>query len=87
MKKLFAAMLALSTFTALTGPVEAQLSTGRQRQKTMLQVEDEQRKKDAAKAEQEYQAAMKKTQGQGADQSAVVDPWANMRAVDGSQPK
>jgi hypothetical protein len=29
---------------------------------------------------------MKKTQGQGDDQIAV-DPWANMRAVDGSQPK
>ncbi len=29
---------------------------------------------------------MKKTQGQAGPQS-VIDPWANMREVDGSQPK
>ncbi|HEX5212245.1 MAG TPA: hypothetical protein VFW22_10990 [Pseudolabrys sp.] len=86
MKKLFAAMLALSTLTALTSSVEAQLTTGRQRQKSMLQVEDEQKKKAAEKAEQEYEATMRKAQGQGGDQTAV-DPWANMRAVDGAQPK
>lgn len=85
MKKLFAAMLALSTVPALTGPAQAQL-TGQHRQKTMLQVEEEQKKNDAAKAQKEYEAAMRKNQGEGADQSAT-DPWANMRAVDGSQPK
>ena len=86
MKKLFAVMLALSTLPVLTGPVQAQLSTGQKRQKTMLQVEEEQKKKAAEKADQEYRATMRKTQGEGGDQSAV-DPWANMRAVDGSQPK
>lgn len=86
MKKLFAAMLALSTLAALTGPVEAQMTTGRQRQSTPLQADEAQKKKAAEKAEKEYQDAMKKTQGQG-DAQTVVDPWANMRAVDGSQPK
>jgi hypothetical protein len=86
MKKLFAAMLALSTLTALTGPAGAQLTTGRQRQLTPLQVEDAQKKKAAEKADKEYEATMRKTQGEGGDQ-ATVDPWANMRAVDGSQPK
>ena len=86
MKKLFAAMLALAALTAFTGRVEAQLTTGRQRQLTPLQAEDAQKKKAAEKAQQDYEAAMRKTQGQGDDQTAV-DPWANMRAVDGSQPK
>jgi hypothetical protein len=86
MKKLFAAMLALSTLTALTGPVEAQLTAGRQRQPTPLQAEEAQKKKAAEKAEQEYQATLRKTQGESGAQTAV-DPWANMRAVDGSQPK
>jgi hypothetical protein len=84
MKKLFAAMLTLTALTALTGPVAAQLSTGRERQKTMLQMEDEQKKKAADKAQKEYDATMRKTQG--GDQT-VVDPWANMRTVEGAQPK
>jgi len=86
MKKLFVALLALSAFTAMVGPVEAQVSSGRQRQKTMLQMEDEQKKKAAEKAEKDYEAAMQKTQGKGGEQTAV-DPWANMREVDGSQAK
>jgi len=51
MKKLFAAMLALSTLTALTGPVEAQMTSGRQRQSTPLQADEAQKKKAAEKAE------------------------------------
>ncbi|HTT48336.1 MAG TPA: hypothetical protein VMG39_10085 [Pseudolabrys sp.] len=78
MKKLFAAMLAL---TALTGPGFAQSD-----KKTPLQVEQEEKKKAAAQAEKDYQAAMKKTQDQTTPQVAV-DPWANMRQVDGAQPK
>lgn len=85
MKKLFAVMLALSTLPVLAGPAAAQL-TGQHRQKTMLQVEEEQKKKDAEKAQKEYEATMRKNQGEGGDQAAV-DPWANMRSVDGSQPK
>ena len=63
MKKLFAAMLALATLTAVTGRVEAQLTTGRQRQLTPLQAEDAQKKKAAEKAQKDYEAEMKKTQG------------------------
>ena len=85
MKRLFAAMLALSTLAVLTGPVEAQL-VGRERQKTPLQAEDAQKKKAAEKAQKDYEAAMQKTQGQGGEQT-VVDPWANMRAVDSTPPK
>ena len=86
MKKLLAAMLALPTLAALAGPAAAQLSTGRERVKTPLQVEDAQKKKAAEKAQQEYEATMRKTKGEGGDQT-VVDPWANMRTVDGAQPK
>ena len=82
MKKLFAVTFALAT---LTGPVYAQ-SHSHQTPQPPLQAEDAQKKQDAEKAEKEYQAAMKRTQGQGGAQT-VVDPWANMRAVDGSQPK
>ena len=80
MKKLFAVTFALAT---LTGPVHAQFQS---KQQTPLQAEDAQKKQDAERTEREYQAAMKKTQGQGGDKT-VVDPWANMRAIDGSQPK
>ena len=80
MKKLFAVTFALAT---LTGPVCAQSP---QTPQTPLQAEDAQKKQDAERAEKEYQAAMKKTQGHGGSQT-VVDPWANMRAVDGSRPK
>lgn len=82
MKKLLVAMLALA---ALQGPVFAQLQ-GRERVKTPLQIEEEQKKKAAEKADREYQTEMKKAQGQAAPQ-AVIDPWANMRAVDSTQPK
>ncbi len=85
MKKLFATILALSALAALTGPVYAQLQ-GRERMKTPLQIEEEQKKKEAEKASKEYEAAMKKTQGQESA-PAAIDPWANMRSVDGSQPK
>ena len=86
MKNLFAAMLALTVLTTLTGPAAAQLTTGRERIKTPLQAEEAAKKKAAEKAQQEYEAAMRKTQGERGDQT-VVDPWANMRTVDGVQPK
>ena len=83
MKKLLAAMLAIS---ALQGAAYAQVSLGQQREKTPLQMEEEQRKKAAEKMELEYQATMKKTQGHQAA-PATVDPWANMREGSGTQPK
>ena len=53
---------------------------------TPLQIDEAQKKKAAEKAEKEYQAAMKKTQGQG-DDKTVVDPWANMRGADDGKAK
>jgi len=86
MRKTIAVTIALAALAALTGPATAQLTTGRQRQSTPLQAEDAQRKKAAEKAQQEYDATMRKTKGEGGDQT-VVDPWANMRSVDGAQSK
>ncbi len=82
MKRVIAVMLA---FVALTGPVFGQMS-GRQRPKTPLQVEDEQRKKAAEKADKEYEAMMKKNQGQ-ATPTERVDPWQNMRSADDGKAK
>jgi hypothetical protein len=78
MKKHFAALFALAV---LAGPAFAQAD-----KKTPYQIEVEEKKKAAAQADKEYQAAMKRTQGQQTPTTAV-DPWANMRQVDGSQPK
>lgn len=83
MKKLFGAILAI---TALQGAAYAQVSLGQQREKTPLQAEEEQKKKAAEKTDLEYQAAVKRMQGQQAA-PATVDPWANMREVSGTQPK
>jgi len=82
MKKLFAITFALAM---LAGPVYAQ-SHSRQTPQTPLQVEDAQKKKEAEKTEREYQAAIKKTQGQAAEQT-VVDPWLNLRGVDDAKVK
>ena len=82
MKRLFSIAFALA---ALSGPLYAQQMRG-ERPKTPLQVEEEQRKKEAEKVDQEYTAAMKKGQI-GATQKVVVDPWQNMRTVDDSKPK
>lgn len=87
MRRLLAAIVTLSALAAITGPVYAQMQMGkREGEQTPLQAEDAQKKKAAEKAEKEYQATMRKNQGPGSDRT-VVDPWANMRAVDGSQPK
>lgn len=82
MRKLFAAILTLSALAALTGPLYAQMSK-QSHAPTALQMEDIQKKKDA---EKEYQAAMKKTQGQEPVQT-VVDPWQNLRGVDNANAK
>lgn len=82
MKKLIVAIVAL---VALTGPLYAQMSK-QSHAPTALQMEDIQKKKDAEKAEKEYQAAIKKTQGQEPVQT-VVDPWQNLRGVDNANAK
>jgi hypothetical protein len=88
MKRLIAmisALTALTALAALTGPVYAQMGK-RERVQTPLQIDEQQKKKDAEKAEKEYQAAMKKTQGQGSAQT-VVDPWQNLRGTDDAKTK
>jgi hypothetical protein len=80
MKRLIATIAALA---ALTGPLYAQASK-RQHAPTALQLDEQQKKKDAEKAEKEYQATMKKTRGQeGA--ATVVDPWQNLRGADNAK--
>lgn len=81
MKRLFAIASAVA---ALSGPAYAQMHG--ENPKTPLQVEEEQRKKEAEKVDQEYRAAMKKAQS-GPTEKAVVDPWQNMRTVDDSKTK
>ena len=83
MKKLLATMLAI---TVLQGAAYAQVSLGQQREKTPLQMEEEQKKKSAEKMDLEYRATMKRTQGQEAAPVAI-DPWANMRGVSSAPPK
>jgi len=82
MKRLFAITFAIA---ALSGPTYAQQMRG-ERPKNPLQVEEEQRKKEAERVDQAYQAAMKKAQSGPADR-VVVDPWQNMRTVDDSKTK
>lgn len=80
MKKFFAAVFAFAALTALAAPAFAQ------EKKNPLRIELEEKQKAAAQTEKEYEAAMKKTQDKQG-QAVAVDPWANMRQVNGSQPK
>jgi Cu2+-containing amine oxidase len=82
MKRLIAIIAALA---ALTGPLYAQMGK-RERVQTPLQIDEQQKKKDAAKAEKEYQATMRKTQAQETAQT-VVDPWLNLRGADDAKTK
>jgi hypothetical protein len=83
MKRLIATIAALAALAVLTGPLYAQMGK-RERAPTALQAEDIQKKKDAEKAEKEYQAAMKKTQVQGTAPT-VIDPWQNLRGADNAK--
>jgi hypothetical protein len=82
MKRLIAILAALA---ALTAPLYAQMSS-RQRVQTPLQIDEAQKKKDAEKAEKEYQATMRKTQAQETAQR-VIDPWLNLRGADEAKTK
>jgi hypothetical protein len=81
MKRLIAVVIALA---ALMGPVYAQFKG--QTPPPPLQVEQEQKKKEAERVDQEYKAALKRTQGAAAEKT-VTDPWQNMRGVDDSKTK
>ncbi len=81
MKKLIAIALAA---VALTGPVYAQ--SKREAAKTPLQIEDEQKRKEAEKVDKQYKTFMDRN----VDQSTApvrVDPWQNMRGADDSKTK
>jgi len=80
MKKLLAAMIALAV---LAGPAFAQ--NKRQTPDNPLKVDELQKKKDAEKIDQQYREIISRTAGQG--DAVRVDPWQNMRQVDGAQPK
>ena len=71
MKRLIAVTVAL---TALAGPLHAVYA----KDKTPLQVEDEQRAKERALIQKQYDTALQKTD-RSAAVPAVNDPWANMR--------
>jgi hypothetical protein len=85
MKRGIAFIAALAGLAVLTGPLYAQGSR-RQQAPTALQEQELQKKKDAEKAEREYEAMMKKTRGQAATPERV-DPWQNMRSADDGKPK
>jgi hypothetical protein len=83
MKRLIAVVIALA---ALTGPLHAQTSMKKSGEKTPLQIEEEQKKKEAERVDEEYKAALKRAQGAAAEKTAT-DPWQNMRGVDDSKTK
>jgi hypothetical protein len=69
--------------TFIAGPVFAQGSKAQQR--TPLQEEDAQKKKDAEAIDAQYKKTMDKTQLNTT--AARVDPWSNMRGTDDSKTK
>ena len=79
MRKLIAVTVAL---LALAGTVHAVYA----KDKTPLQIEDEQRAQERARIEKQYDTALKKTDKTVAA-PAVNDPWANMRGTDDSKTK
>ena len=79
MKKLIAVSVALATFATLAGPAWA-------KDKTPLQIEDEQRKAEQERIEKQYNATLKKT-SKTAETPAVTDPWLNMRGADDPKAK
>jgi hypothetical protein len=83
MKRLIAVVIALA---ALTGPLHAQASMKKSGEKSSLQIEEEQKKKEAERIDQEYKAAIKRSQGAAAEKT-VTDPWQNMRGADDSKNK
>jgi hypothetical protein len=85
MKRLIAIIAALTALAALTGPLYAQMSK-RGQPPSALQIDEQQKKKDAEKAEKEYQAAMKRNQSRESAQT-VIDPWQNLRGADDAKTK
>ncbi len=82
MKRLIAVSAALAAFATLAEPAYAQQT----KEKTPLQLEDQQKKEDQARIEKQYNATLKKT-SKTDDAPAVTDPWQNMRGTDNSKTK
>jgi hypothetical protein len=66
----------------LAGPAYSQGAGGKESAKTPLQLIDEQKARDAAEIERQYERRAKRP-----DADAKNDPWRNMRAADSPQPK
>ena len=58
----------------------------RTKEKTPLQIEDQQKKEDQARIEKQYNATLKKT-GRTDEAPVVIDPWQNMRGTDDTKIK
>ncbi|HEY1310162.1 MAG TPA: hypothetical protein VGF02_04365 [Pseudolabrys sp.] len=82
MKKMIAVLAAFAAFAMLAGPAYAQ----RSKEKTPLQIEDQQKKEEHERIEKQYNAALKRTSKTDAA-AAAPDPWANMRGTDDSKIK
>jgi hypothetical protein len=82
MKRLVTVSAVLAAFAMLAGPAYAQ----RSKEKTPLQIEDQQRKEEQERIEKQYNAALKKT-SKTDEAPAATDPWANMRGTDDSKIK
>ena len=80
MKRSIAVSVALAAFAILAGPAYAQ------KNKTPLQVEDQQKKEERARIEKQYDAAMKRNKTETTT-PVVNDPWQNMRGTDDSKIK
>ena len=79
----------IRTFTAaaalvlLAGPAFSQGAGGKESaSKTPMQIIDEQKARDAAEIERQYERRAKRP-----DADVKNDPWRNMRAADSPQPK
>ena len=82
MKRLIAVSGALAAVAVLAEPAYAQ----RTKDKTPLQLEEQQKKEDQARIEKQYEAVMKKNKAEAAA-PVTTDPWANMRGTDDSKAK
>ncbi len=83
MKRLIAVSVTLAAFAMLAEPAYAQK---KEKEKTPLQIEDQQKKEDQARIEKQYEATMKRNKADAAT-PAATDPWANMRGTDDSKTK
>jgi hypothetical protein len=82
MKKLIVVSAALAAFATLAGPAHAQKA----KEKTPLQIEDQQKKEEQERIEKQYNATLKKTSRTN-EAAVAIDPWANMRGTDDTKAK